>query len=132
MPRSNTSHLAETFMCLPRELFRTPAVRDSLKAVTFRNSNDIDTLILLKDASGFNTLLEEPLRIFNFVRNGTTVNLNLHEVCLLLLEASFADLSVRKDTDDSAVFPDTLELTGDGFAAFFSMFLSVSGEGFLL
>ena len=47
---------------------------------------------------------------------------------LLLLEWGFADLGVSKHTDDSTVFLDTLQLTGDRGAGIFGVLFGVFGE----
>lgn len=132
VPGTDTSNLTETLVCLPRQLLGTPTGGDTVEAVTLGDSNDINHLILLEDGVDADGLLEETVAERNLVGNGATVDLDLHKVGLLLLQGSLADLGVGKHTDDSAVLLDALELTGDGDATVFGVFLGVLGEGLLL
>ncbi len=84
---------------------------NTLETVTLGNSNDINDLVLLEDRVDANSLFEETVREFDFVSYAATIDLNFHDMGLLLLETGLADLSVGNDADDSAVLADTLELT---------------------
>lgn len=132
MPGTDTSDLAETLVSLARKLLGTPTVSDTLESVTLCHGNDIDDLVLLEDGGDGYGLLEKAVRKLDLVSDSATVDLNLHEVGLLLAETSLANLGVRKNTDDSAVLADTLELAGNGLAAILGVLLGVPGEGFLL
>ena len=132
MPSTDTSDLTQTLVSLTRKLLGTPTVGNTLKSVTLRYGNDIDDLILLENGADGYRLLEETMGKLDLVGNGATVNLDLHEVGLLLAETRLADLSVSKDTDDCAVLADTLELTSDGLATILRVLLGVAGEGLLL
>lgn len=99
--------------------------------MTLGDSNGINHLVLLEDGVNLDWLLEETVTERDLVLNTSTVDLNLHQVSLLLLERSLSDLSVGEDTDDGAVFLDSLEFAGDG-GALLSVLLSVLGEGLLL
>lgn len=132
MPGTNTGDLTQTLVSLTGQLGGTPTAGDTLETVTLGDSNDVDHLVLLEDAVDLDGLLKEVAGEVNLVGNGTTVDLDLHEVGLLLLEGSLADLGVGEDTDDSAVLLDALELAGDGGAAVLSVLLGVLGEGLLL
>lgn len=68
----------------------------------------------------------------NLVGDGSTVDLDLHQVGLLLLQRSLADLSVCDDTDNRAVLLDSLELLGDGLAVGLGVLGSVLGVSLLL
>lgn len=132
VPGTNTGDLTQTLVSLTGQLGGTPTAGDTLETVTLGDSNDVDHLVLLEDAVDLDGLLEEVAGEVNLVGNGTTVDLDLHEVGLLLLEGSLADLGVGEDTDDSAVLLDALELAGDGGAAVLGVLLGVLGEGLLL
>jgi hypothetical protein len=132
MPCTNTGDLSETLVCLSRKLLGSPSGGNTSETVTLGDSDDIDHLILLEDGTNLNWLLEETAGEVNLVSNATSVNLDLHQVSLLLLERSLADLSVGKDTDDGAVFLDALEVAGDGGAAVLGVLLGVLGESLLL
>ncbi len=100
-------------MCLSRKLLGSPSACDTGETVTLGDSNNIDHLILLEDGADLNWLLEKVLAEINLVSNATTVDLDFHQVCLLLLERGLADLGVGEDSDNGAVLLDALELTGD-------------------
>ena len=132
MPGTDTSDLAETLVSLARKLLGTPTVGDTLKSVTLGHSDDVNVLILLKDGGNLDGLLEELVAEVDLVRDGATVELDLHEVSLLLGETGLADLGVGEDTDNSAVLADALELASDRLATVLSILLGVAGEGLLL
>jgi len=114
MPGTNTGDLTETLVCLSRKLLGSPSAGDTGETVTLGDSNDINDLVLLEDGVNANWLLEETVSEGNLVSDATSVDLDLHQMSLLLLKRSEADLGVGENTDDGAVLLDALELTGDG------------------
>jgi hypothetical protein len=108
MPSTDTSDLAETLVCLSRQLLRSPSSSDTLESMTLGDANDINDLILFKYGCHRDLLLEQAVRERNLVRNATTVYLNFHQVGLLLLQTGLACLSVGQYAHDGAVFADTL------------------------
>lgn len=132
MPGTDTGDLAETLVCLTRQLLGSPSGGDTGETVTLGDGDDVDHLILLEDAVDRDGLLEETLAELDLVGDRATVDLDLHKVGLLLLEGSLADLSVGEDTDDRAVLLDALDLAGDGRAAVLRVLLGVLGESLLL
>jgi hypothetical protein len=132
MPSTDTGDLAETLVGLTRKLLGAPTVSDTLETVTLGDGDDVDDLVLLEDGVDLDRLLEETVGVVDLVRDGTTVDLDLHKVRLLLRKAGLADLSVREHANDGAVLADTLELAGDALAALLGRLLGVAGEGLLL
>ena len=132
VPSTNTSDLAETLVRLAGKLGGTPTGGDTLETVTLGDGNNVDHLILLEDAVDLNGLLEQVAGEVNLVGDGATVDLDLHKVGLLLLDGGLADLGVGKDTDNSAVLLDALQLTGDGGTGRLGVLLGVLGESLLL
>ena len=132
MPGTDTSNLSETLVCLSRKLLGSPSAGNTRETVTLGDSNDIDHLILLEDGADLNWLLEETAGELYLLGNATSVDLDLHQVCLLLLERGLADLGVGENTDDGAVLLDALELAGDRGAGVLRVLLGVSGESLLL
>jgi hypothetical protein len=132
MPSTDTTNLAETLVSLARQLLGSPTMSNTLESMTLGHSNNIDVLILLEKRSDLHGLLEETLGELDLVSDGTSVDLDLHEVGLLLMQAGLPDLCVSKDTDDGAVFADALEFTSDALARVLSVLLGVAGEGLLL
>lgn len=132
MPGTDTGNLAQTLVSLARKLLGAPSAGDTLETVTLGDGDDINHLILLEDAVDLDGLLEQVVGEVNLVGDAATVDLDLHQVGLLLLERGLADLGVGEDTDDSAVLLDALKLTGDGSTAALGVLLGVLGEGLLL
>jgi hypothetical protein len=132
MPGTDTGNLSETLVGLSWELLGSPTVGNTLETVTLGDSNNINVLVLFKDGGDINGLLKEAMSVFDLVSDGSTVQLDLHQVGLLLAQTSLADLSVGKNADNSAVFADALELTSSRLATVLSVLLGVAGEGLLL
>lgn len=114
------------------KLLGSPAVGNALKTVTFGDSNNVDVLVLFKDGRDIDGFLEFGLSEGDLVSDGSTVDLNLHEVSLLLAQTGLADLSVGKNADDSTVFTDALKLTISRLAAVLGVLLCVAGESLFL
>lgn len=119
-------------MRLSGKLGDTPTLGNTLVTLTVGDGNGVNDLVLLEDGSNTDLLLEVRLGELDLVGNGTTVDLDLHEVGLLLGETSLAVLGVGKDSDDRTVLLDTLELSGDGSTRVLGVLLVVSGESLLL
>lgn len=132
MPCTDTSDLSETLVRLPRQLFGAPSACDTSETVTLGDGNAVNHLILLEDGVNLDWLLEHAVTELDFVCDTTSVDLNLHEVCLLLLERRLADLRVGEDTDDGAVFANALELTCDRGTFVLGVLLGVLCESLLL
>lgn len=132
MPCSYTSNLSKTFVRLPRKLLGTPSARDALEAMTFCDGNAVDHLILFEDRPNVDRLLEETFAEVDFVRHRASVDLDLHQMSLLLLERCLANLGVRQDTDDCAILLDTFEFSVDGLARALGVLFGVFGEGLFL
>ena len=132
VPGTDTGDLAETLVGLARQLLGTPTGSHTLVTLTLGNTNNVDVLVLREQAANIHSLLKETVGKVHLLRDRATVDLDLHKVGLLLLQARVAQLGVRKDTDNSAVLADTLELTGDRLTAVLRVLLSVLGESLLL
>lgn len=132
VPGTDTGDLAETLVGLARKLLGTPTGSHTLVTLTLGNTDNVNVLVLGEEAADVNSLLKETLGELNLVGDRATVDLDLHEVSLLLLQAGVAQLGVREHTDNSAVLADTLELTGDRLTVVLRVLLGVLGEGLLL
>lgn len=132
MPCTDTSDLAETLVCLTRQLLGAPTAGDTLVSVTLGDGDAVDHLVLLEDRVDLHRLLEEAVAEFDLVSDGATVDLDLHQVGLLLLERGLGNLGVGEYTHDGAVLLDALEVAGDALAALLGVLLGVLGEGLLL
>ena len=109
-----------------------PTAGDALETVALGDSDAVNHLILLEDRVDLDWLLEETLSEVNLLFHGATIDLDLHQVCLLLLEGGLADLCVCQNADDGAVLLHPLQVAGDALAAFLSMLLGILGESLLL
>jgi len=132
MPGTDTGHLSETLVGFSWELLGSPTVGDTLETVTLGDSNNIDVLVLFEDGGDLNGLLKEAVSVGDLVGNGSAIQLDLHEVSLLLAQTSLADLSVGQNADNSTIFADALQFTLGRLAAVLSVLLGVAGEGLLL
>jgi len=131
MPSTNTGNLTETSVGLTGKLLGTPTGSNTLETLTLGDGNDINHFVLLEEGGDFDFLLEVLTGPVNLLGNVTTVDLDFHNVGLLLTNLGLADLGVGNDADNATVLLDTLEFTGDLLGAL-SVLLSVLGEGLLL
>ena len=119
-------------MGLARKLLGSPTGGDSGETVTLGDGDDVNHLVHLEDGVNVDLLLEEVLSEVDLVGNRASVDLDFHEVGLLLLKRSLADLGVSKNTDDRAVLLDALELLVDWRRVALCVLLGVFGESLLL
>ena len=133
MPRSNTGDLAETSMGLTVKSRAAESLDGAGHTFTAGNSDGANDLVLLEDVSDLELLFEGAPGEVDLVGTVATVNLDLHNVSLVLTELQLADLGSAKNTHDSAVFLDALEVAGDGVLVGFVhlVLVSVLGEGLL-
>lgn len=132
MPCTNTSDLTQTLVCLTRKLLGSPTAGDTRETVTLGDGDAVNHFVLLEDGVDLHWLLEKTVTELDLVGDGATVDLDLHEVGLLLLEWGLADLGVGEHTHDGAVLLDALEVASDGLATLLGVLLGVLGEGLLL
>ncbi|GMR31875.1 hypothetical protein PMAYCL1PPCAC_02070, partial [Pristionchus mayeri] len=80
--RGSVDPLEETLVSLARELLGVPSRGDSLESLSAGNTNGVDHLILRED------LVDEDLQTLasplDLIGDGTTVNLDLHDMGLLV------------------------------------------------
>ena len=103
MPSSNTSNLSKTSVSLSSQLFGTKSLDDTLSSFTFSNTNGINTLVAFENFTNGNLLFKLGPGPFNFLLNITTINLNFHNLGLVLSLLDLANLSGCKHTDNGAV-----------------------------
>ena len=132
MPGTNTSNLTQTLVRLARKLLGAPSARHALEAVTLGDGDAVNHLVLFEDGVDLDWLLEQTVSEIDLVWDGAAVDLDLHEVRLLLLERRLADLGVGEDANDGAVLLDALEVAGDTRTLVLGVLLRVLGEGLLL
>jgi len=133
MPSSDTSNLSQPFVGLARKSGNSPTFDDTLETVTFGDTDDVDHLVLVEDGSDIDGLLEKVLGEVNLLGDGTSVDLDLHQVSLLLSVSELADLGVGQDSDDGAVLLDLSDIGIDGLVLVLRKILkSIFGESLLL
>jgi len=133
MPSSNTSNLSQSFVGLARKSGDSPTFDDTLETVTFGDTDDVDHLVLVEDGSDVDGLLEKVLSEVDLLGDGTTVDLDLHQVSLLLSVSELADLSVGQDSDDGAVFLDLADIGINSLVLVLGKILEgIFGESLLL
>jgi len=132
MPSSNTSDLSATSVRFSLKTLDSESLDDTLSSLTAGDSNDIETLRVLEDLSDFDFLLEVGLGPLDLVGDGSSVNLDLHKVSLVLTESELADLSGTDHTNDGAVLDNTGDILGNWSLGSLLISVGVLGEGLLL
>ena len=90
-------------MGLSRETRGSPTSGHTLVSFSFRDTDDIDHLVLGEDGIDGDLTLEKRLGKGNLVINTSTVDLNLNNVRLTLTKVKLGHLSVSDDSHDGAV-----------------------------
>jgi len=119
MPRADTSDLAKTLMSLAGELLGMPTGSHTLEAFALGDANDVNHLILDKDVLDGDFLLEVLAGKINFVSNRSTVELDFHDVRLLLASSQQLLLGVTNHTDSLTVLLDLVKIFLDLALAYF-------------
>jgi len=133
MPGSNTSNLSKTFVSLSRKTSGSPTSGDAFEPFTLGDADDIDHLVLFKEGRDRDGLLKEPDSELDLLGDGSSVDLDLHEVGLLLPEIELSDLGVAQQANDGTLALDAFEVLVDGVLFLVALiFPRVSGEGQLL
>jgi len=114
MPSTDTGNLSETSMGLSWKSVDTESLDNTGSSLTSGNSNGINHLILLEDFSNGDFLLEFTSGPFNLLGNGSSVNLDFHQVSFLLSESlKLIHLGSAENSDSLAVFLDSLDISVD-------------------
>jgi len=103
MPRSDTGNLSKSLVGLSGQLLGSPSGSDSSESVSLGDSNGIDHLVLVENGVDGDLLLEQLVSEINLLGNRSSVNLDLHDVGLLLSGEDLVDLSVSNNSDDGGV-----------------------------
>lgn len=132
MPSSDTSDLSKTSMGLLLQVSNSESLDDSGDSLTLGNSDNVDHLVLLEDLINLDFLLEKSVGKINLLGNSSSVDLDFDDVVLLLSEVELVHLGVGDDSDDGAVFLDSLEGDLDVLGRILGNSLLVLGEGLSL
>jgi len=133
MPCTNTGDLAETLVSLAWELLGVPSGSDTVVTATLGDTNSVDHLVLGEDGVDGDLLLEVVVAPLDLLGNGTTVDLDLDQVGLLLAEGESLHLSVADGADGDGVLLEKSQVTVNGLLAIFGLvLLGGLGESLLL
>ena len=109
MPSSDTTDSPETSMGLSRELLDSESLDDTGESVSLGDSEDVDVLEVVEDLVDLDFLLEERLGEVDLLGDGASVDLDFHNVSLLLSEVEETGLGVADDSDDGSVLLESVE-----------------------
>lgn len=135
MPGTDTSDLTETLVSLAGEAASTPTLGDTLETLTLGDGEDIDELTLLEDGSHRDGLLEVAVSELDLLSSSlTTVDLDFHNVGLLLTNLDLTDLSVGNSAHHSGEVADASQIAINSLllGSLIIVLLGVLGEGLLL
>jgi len=113
MPGSDTSDLTKTFVRLPGQLLGVPTRSDTLEAFSLGDTNNVDHFILSKDLLDGDLLFEVLSGKVNLVSDGSTVQLDFHNMSLLLATFQKGLLGMADHTDNLAVLLDLAKVLFD-------------------
>ena len=89
----------------------------TFESFSLGNTNDVNHFILCKGALDWNFFLKKFTGKLHLIRNGTTIDLDFHNVCLLLAPSQNGLLSMENSTDNLAIFFDLRNLFLNFFLA---------------
>ena len=113
MPGSNTGNLPQTLVSLARKLLCVPTRSYTLESMTLSDTDDVNALVLRENGIDGDLLLEVLPGEVDLVSDASTVQLNLHDVSLLLPPVKNLHLCVHNNPDDSAVLLHLVKVLGD-------------------
>merc|ERR1711884_453856 len=111
MPGSNTSYLPQTLVCLTGKLLCIPSASDTLESMTLCHSNNIYTLVHVKDTGDRNLLLKMFPGPLHLVGCAASVQLDLHDMSLLLHFTQNLHLCVSNNSDNTAILLDLAQIS---------------------
>lgn len=130
MPSSDTSDLSETSMGLSGESLSSESLGNSGVSLTLGDTENVNHLVLAEDLGNSDFLFEMLLGEVDLLGDVTTIDLDFEDVSLLLSEVELVQLGMGNNSDDLAVFLDSVKLALDSLLV--APLLAVLGEGLLL
>jgi hypothetical protein len=110
-----------------------PTSDDALETLTLGNSDNVNLFILGEDRVDSDFLLKERLgKVYLSLSVSTSVDLDLHNVCLLDAKSNLLDLSVGNHTDNGAELSDAVKLVLNILSTILLVLESVLGVSLLL
>jgi len=131
MPCSDACNLSKSLVSLSWKSSCSPSRRNSFESVSLGNSDRVDNFGIFENSVYGNEFLEKSNSEVNLLFDGSSVNLDFHDVSLLVDDSDLLDLSVGDNSNNGGVL---LELSDFGLEErlVFQMSLRVLGEGLLL
>merc|ERR1711953_1568156 len=106
MPGSDTSDLTQTLVRLAGQLLGVPSGSDTLESFSLGDADQVNHLVLGEDIKDGDGLLEHAVGVVDLVGDRSAVQLDLHDVGLLLTLAQKLLLGVNNQPHDLAVLFD--------------------------
>lgn len=113
-------------------MLNTVSLDNTLGSFSLGDSHDVHVLILLEDTVDGDFLFEKTGGEINLLGDISSVDLDFHDVVLLLSEVQLVHLGGGNHSNNGGVLSDSVEFDIDGFVLFVLMLLGVFGESFLL
>merc|ERR1719263_1091528 len=133
MPSTDTGNLSETSMGLSWESADSESLDDTGGSLTSGDGNGINRLVHFEDLVDGDFLLEVLSGPLDLIGNGSSVNLDLQEMSLLLSEFHLLDLGAAENSDNLAVLSDSVDISINWLLSILGLvFLGVVGESLLL
>jgi len=114
MPGTNTGNLTQTLVGLAGQLLAVPTGSDTLATVTLGGTDHVNHFILGKHIGDRDLLLKVLEGPVNLLWYSATIDLNLHDIGLLLPLSQHFLLSVDNNSDGGAVALHASNVTPDG------------------
>merc|ERR1719219_3384481 len=109
MPRTNTGDLSQTSMRLSRQLLGAPSAGHTLSSVTLGHTNGVKVVVLCEHVTDTDLLLEQASGKVYLGGTVATVDLELDDMSLLLLERQKFHLGVSDKSYNFALLFDLAE-----------------------
>ena len=134
VPSTDTADLTETSVSLSLQFLDAESLDDTLGSLTLGDTNGINALVLLEDLTDGDFLLEFGVAVVDLLGDVATVDLDFHDLGLVLSKLELTDLGGGDNTDDGAVLSDAVHLSVDGVLVLLVALVlkSLLGESLLL
>lgn len=119
-------------MGLTLKSLNSESLHDTLSSLTLGNTNAIKALVFFEDFRDLDLLLKMRLSPIELVLDGSSVQLNLHQVSLVLSESKLANLGGANNADNMAVLGNSLDVLLHWSLGSFLVSIGILGESLLL
>jgi hypothetical protein len=130
MPASDATNSSKTSVGLSWQSLGSPSSGGTFESFTLGDTDDIDHFVSFEDVRNFDFLFEVGVSPIDLLSNGASIDLDFQNVSLLLSEVEEVELGVDDDSNNLAIFLQSVELGSD--ILFILKLLSILGESLLL